>query len=137
MSDTGIFVTLLVITASVLALLVHADRYKKWQVRIRCPRCKNEMSIWGLKPKREEVVNRGEIYTKQIEVETGFTETRNDGVLWDTNLDDVSVYTGRSKSHHYEYREVKHQMLQYRYIFDCIECRAEIGIRKWKEERIE
>ena len=95
--------------------------------------------MWRVKPERVEVVEKSEVYLKEISEEVGFTETDTYGEIIHPRTggpSDSSYYSVTSTSSHYEYRKKPHQRITYREIFSCTHCQTKIGRRFQVEKQI-
>ena len=119
---------------------IHYDFKKKNENRLRCPKCKNVNYTWKVKPERVEVVERSEIFMKEVSEEVGFTETDTYGEITHPRRDghsESSYYSGSSTSSHYEYRMRPHQLITYREVFYCVHCQTKIGRRRKVEKQLD
>ena len=118
---------------------IHYVLKNKNENRLRCPKCKTINFTWRVKPERVEVIQKSEVYLKEISEEVGFTETDTYGEIIHPRRggpSDSSYYSGTSTSSHYEYRKRPHQTITYREIFSCTHCQTKIGRRRQVEKQI-
>lgn len=95
------------------------------------------MSIWRRQPIDIQEVNRGEIVDKEVSVEVGYSESFTYGMDWGNENRDSSDFTSLTSTSHYQYQNRPHQQVQYLHIFRCLHCKKKIGVRRWKELRLE
>jgi len=61
---------------------IHCVLKNKKESGLCCPKCRTVNFTWKVKPERVEVVEKSEVYLKEISEEVGFTETDTYGEIF-------------------------------------------------------
>ena len=118
---------------------IHYVFKNKNESGLRCPKCRTINFTWKVQPERVEVIEKSDVYMKQVAEEVGFTETDTYGEISHPRAggpSESSYYSGTSSSSHYEYRKKPHQKIVYREVFSCTHCQSKIGRRRQVEKQV-